>query len=183
MKANPTRGTVEEGMEPGLEAAAYYGPPHGATGFGCLGMIIDVDAETCKPKIERLVLTDDCGTPINPMIVDGQLHGGLQMGIGESFYEKLVYDEYGQMVTASYMDYLFPQASDMPAKMEIKHSVTPSPLNPLGVKGIGEAGAICVPACFMQALEDALYENDLDIVESSLNPSMLFHYVQKAKSA
>lgn len=183
MKANPTRGTVEEGMEPGLEAAAYYGPPHGATGFGCLGMIIDVDVETCKPKIERLVLTDDCGTPINPMIVDGQLHGGLQMGIGESFYEKLVYDEYGQMVTASYMDYLFPQASDMPAKMEIKHSVTPSPLNPLGVKGIGEAGAICVPACFMQALEDALYENDLDIVESSLNPSMLFHYVQKAKSA
>ena len=85
MKANPTRGTVEPGMEPGLEAAAYYGPPHGATGFGCLGMIIDVDVETCKPKIERLVLTDDCGTPINPMIVDGQLHGGLQMGIGESF--------------------------------------------------------------------------------------------------
>jgi CO/xanthine dehydrogenase Mo-binding subunit len=183
MKANPTRGTVEPGMEPGLEAAAYYGPPHGATGFGCLGMILDVDAETCKPKIERLVLTDDCGTPINPMIVDGQLHGGLQMGIGESFYEKLVYDEYGQMVTASYMDYLFPQASDMPAKMEIKHSVTPSPLNPLGIKGIGEAGAICVPPCFMQALEDALYENDLDIVESSLNPSMLYHYVQKAKSA
>ena len=90
--------------------------------------------------------------------------------LGNRFYEKLVYDEYGQMVTASYMDYLFPQASDMPAKMEIKHSVTPSPLNPLGIKGIGEAGAICVPACFMQALEDALYENDLDIVESSLNP-------------
>jgi len=183
MKANPTRGTVEEGMEPGLEAASYYGPPHGATGFGCLGMILDVDAETAKPRIERLVITDDCGTPVNPMIVDGQIHGGLQMGIGEAFYENLVYDEYGQMVTASFMDYLFPQASDMPNKFEVKHMVTPSPLNPLGIKGVGEAGAIGVPACFMQALEDALYENDLDITESSINPSKLFHYVQKAKSA
>lgn len=183
MRANPTRGTVEEGMEPGLEAASYYGPPHGATGFGCLGMILDVDVETAKPKITRLVITDDCGTPVNPMIVDGQIHGGLQMGIGEAFFENLVYDEYGQMVTASFMDYLFPQASDMPEKFEIKHMVTPSPLNPLGIKGVGEAGAIGVPACFMQALEDALYEHDLDIRESSINPSKLFHYVKMAKSA
>lgn len=183
MRANPTRGTVEEGMEPGLEAASYYGPPHGATGYGCLGLILDVDPETGKVKIERLVIADDCGTNINPMIVDGQIHGGLQMGIGEAFYENLVYDDYGQLVTASFMDYLFPQATDMPAKFEIKHIVTPSPLNPLGMKGIGEAGAICVPACFMQALEDAFEGKDLDIKDSFMNPSKLYHYVQKAKSA
>lgn len=183
MQANPTRGTVEPGMEPGLEAAAYYGPPHGATGFGCLGMILDVDPETARVKIDRLVITDDCGTPVNPMIVDGQIHGGLQMGIGEAFYENLVYDEYGQLLTASFMDYLFPQASDMPAKFEIKHMVTPSPLNPLGIKGIGEAGAICVMPCFMQALEDALYENELSITQSFMSPSKLFHYVQSAKNA
>jgi carbon-monoxide dehydrogenase large subunit len=182
-RSNPTRGTVEEGMEPGLEAASYYGPPHGATGYGCLGMIISVDAETAKPKIERLVMTDDCGTPVNPMIVDGQLHGGLQMGIGEAFYENLVYDDYGQLLSASFMDYLFPQASDMPDKFEINHMITPSPLNPLGIKGVGEAGVIATPACFMQALEDAINIKGMEIVESSISPSKLYHYMEKAKSA
>ncbi len=182
-RSNPTRGTVEEGMEPGLEAASYYGPPHGATGYGCLGMIISVDAETAKPKIERLVITDDCGTPVNPMIVDGQIHGGLQMGIGEAFYENLVYDDYGQLLSASFMDYLFPQASDMPDKFEINHMITPSPLNPLGIKGVGEAGAIATPACFMQALEDAINIKGMEIVESSISPSKLYHYMEKAKSA
>ena len=183
MRANPTRGTVEEGMEPGLEAASYYGPPHGATSYGCLGMIVDVDPETAKVKIERMVIADDCGTNINPMIVDGQIHGGFQMGIGESFYENLVYDDYGQLVTASFMDYLFPQATDMPDKFEIKHMVTPSPLNPLGIKGIGESGAICVPPCFMQAVEDAFEGIDLDITDSFMSPGKLYHYVQKAKGA
>jgi len=182
-RSNPTRGTVEEGMEPGLEAASYYGPPHGATGFGCLGMILSVDTETAKPKIERLVITDDCGTPVNPMVVDGQIHGGLQMGIGEAFYENLVYDDYGQLLSASFMDYLFPQASDMPGKFEINHMHTPSPLNPLGIKGVGEAGAIAAPACFMQALEDAINIDGLEILESSINPSKLYHYMQNAKSA
>lgn len=183
MQANPTRGTVEPGMEPGLEASAYYGPPHGATGFGCLGMILDVDPETARVKIDRLVITDDCGTPVNPMIVDGQIHGGLQMGIGEAFYENLVYDEYGQLLTASFMDYLFPQASDMPHKFEVNHMITPSPLNPLGIKGVGEAGAIGAPACFMQALEDALNVKGMEILESSISPSKLYHYVKNAKSA
>lgn len=183
MRSNPTRGTVEPGMEPGLEAAAYYGPPHGATGFGCLGLILDVDPETAKVKIERLVITDDCGTPVNPMIVDGQIHGGLQMGIGEAFYENLVYDEYGQLVTASFMDYLFPQASDMPDVFEVNHMRTASPLNPLGIKGVGEAGAIGPPACFMQALEDALNIEGMEVLESSISPTKLYHYIQNAKKA
>ena len=183
MRSNPTRGTVEPGMEPGLEAASYYGPPHGATGFGSLAMIVDVDPETAKIKIDRLVITDDCGQPVNPMVVDGQIHGGLQMGIGEAFYENLVYDDYGQLVTASFMDYLFPQATDMPDKFEIIHSHTKSPLNPLGIKGVGEAGAIAPPACMMQAFEDALGLKDMFITESSINPSKLYHYIQKAKGA
>ncbi len=182
-RANPTRGTVEPGMEPGLEAAGYYGPPHAVTGYGCLGMIVDVDPETAKVKIEQLVISDDCGTPVNPMIVDGQITGGLQMGIGEAFFEKLVYDEYGQMVTASFMDYLFPQASDMPENIKINHIITPTPINPIGIKGVGEAGAIAPPACFMQALEDAVHDVDFEILDSNLSPTQLYHYIQSAKSA
>jgi CO/xanthine dehydrogenase Mo-binding subunit len=117
------------------------------------------------------------------MVVDGQLHGGIQMGIGEAFYENLVYDDYGQLVTASFMDYLFPQATDMPDVFEIHHSITKSPINPLGIKGVGEAGAIAPPACLMQAFEDALGLEDMFITESSINPSKLYHYIQKAKGA
>lgn len=182
-RANPMRGTFPPGAEPGLEAVAYYGPPYGATGAGCMAMILDVDPETMKPKIERLVMVHDCGTPINPMIVEGQVHGGVQMGIGNAFYEKIAYDETGQLLSASFMDYLFPQATDMPPKMELGHIEVPSPLNPLGIKGVGEAGAIPVPAVFNQALEDALYDTGVEIMESNLSPSKVYSYVKQAKGA
>lgn len=182
-RANPMRGTFPPGAEPGLEAVAYYGPPYGATGAGCMAMILDVDAETMKPKIERLVMVHDVGTPINPMVVEGQVHGGIQMGIGNAFYEKIFYDETGQLLTASFMDYLFPQATDMPPRIEMGHIEVPSPLNPLGIKGVGEAGAIPTPAVFNQALEDALYDTHVEIMESNLSPSKVFTYVQKARGA
>ena len=182
-RANPMRGTMEPGAEPGLEAVAYYGPPYGATGAGCMAMILDVDPETMKVKIDRLVIVHDCGTPINPMIVEGQVHGGIQMGIGNAFFEKIFYDESGQLLTASFMDYLFPQATDMPPKIELGHLETPSPLNPLGMKGVGEAGAIPTPAVFNQALEDALADTGVEIMESNLSPSKLYSYVQKARRA
>ena len=153
--ANPMRGVVEPGVEPGLEATAYYGPPHGSTGCGAMGVIVSIDEETCKPVIERMVMVDDCGTMINPLIVDGQLQGGISMGIGNTLYERLVYDENGQLVTASFMDYLMPQATDMPAKIEMGHNHTKSPLNPLGIKGVGEAGALPPPPAFAQAFDDA----------------------------
>ncbi|MBA4398633.1 MAG: xanthine dehydrogenase [Anaerolinea sp.] len=181
--ANPMRGTFPPGAEPGLEAVAYYGPPYGATGAGCMAMILDVDAETMKPKIERLVMVHDCGIPINPMVVEGQVHGGIQMGIGNAFFEKVFYDETGQLLTASFMDYLFPQATDMPPKIEMGHTEIPSPLNPLGIKGVGEAGAIPTPAVFTQALEDALYDTGVEIMESNLSPSKVYSYVMKAKGA
>lgn len=181
--ANPMRGTFPPGAEPGLEAVAYYGPPYGATGAGCMAMILDVDAETMKPKIERLVIVHDCGISINPMVVEGQVHGGIQMGIGNAFFEKVFYDETGQLLTASFMDYLFPQATDMPPKIEMGHIEIPSPLNPLGIKGVGEAGAIPTPAVFNQALEDALYDTGVEIMESNLSPSKVYSYVMKAKGA
>ncbi len=182
-RANPMRGVVEPGVEPGLEATAYYGPPHGATGSGACAVILSVDPETYKPKIERFILVHDCGAVINPLLLEGQLHGGVSMGIGNAFYEKLAYDENGQLMTASFMDYLMPQATDMPAKIEMGHNHYKSPLNPLGIKGVGEAGALPPGPAFAQALEDAFSEYPVEILESNLNPSLVYEYVKKAKNA
>lgn len=180
-KANPMRGAVAPDVKPGLEATAYYAPPHGATGSGACAMIVDVDPETFKVKIERFVLVHDCGTVINPLLLEGQIQGGVSMGIGNAFYEKIVYDENGQLQTASFMDYLMPQATDMPKKMEIGHLSHPSPLNQLGMKGVGEAGALPPSPAFCQAVEDALNEHNFFLTDSNLNPSMLYEYVKEGK--
>lgn len=181
-RANPQRGVMEPGTEPGLEAVAYFGPAGAATGAGAMAMIVEVDPETMAVKLERAVFVHDCGTPVNPMVVEGQVHGGMQMGIGDALYEELIYDENGQLLTASFMDYLFPQASDMPRKIELGHIETPSPLNPLGLKGVGEAGAIPMPAVIAQAVEDALYDQPLDIALDTLSPSRIYSMVQQGKA-
>ncbi len=180
-KANPMRGTVEPGVEPGLEATAYYGPPHGATGSGAGAIILEVDPVSFKVKIQRFVIVHDCGTVINPLLLDGQIQGAVSMGIGNAFYEKIVYDSEGQLLTASFMDYLMPQATDMPAKMELGHGHTRSPLNPLGLKGVGEAGVLPVPPAFAQAIENAFPEVSMEILESNLSPSVVYQYYQAAK--
>ncbi|GAB4579187.1 MAG: molybdopterin-dependent oxidoreductase [Anaerolineales bacterium] len=154
-KANPTRGAVKPGTEPGLEATNYFGPERGATAFGAHACIVEVDRETLDVKVLKYVVVHDCGPVINPLILDGQVHGGVAQGLGNAFYEQLHYDESGQLLNASFMDFLLPTALDVP-RMEIGHEVTPSPLNPMGVKGAGEAGAIPVGALFAQAVEDAL---------------------------
>ncbi len=118
-------------------------------------MIVEVDKDTFNVKILRYVIAHDCGTVLNPLIVDGQVHGGVELGIGNSFFEKLVVDETGQLQNASFMDYLIPRATDMP-HIQVGHLSTPSPLNPLGIKGVGEAGAIPTPPAFIQAVENAL---------------------------
>ena len=179
-KANPMRGAVEPGVEPGLEATAYYGPPHGATGSGACAVILDIDPETFKPKIERFVIVHDCGTVINPLLLEGQIQGGVSMGIGNAFYEKIVYDENGQLLTASFMDYLMPQATDMPKKMEMGHLHTKSPLNPLGIKGVGEAGALPPGQRLPRLLKMRSTDIPMEILESNLNPSMVYEYVKKA---
>lgn len=175
LKANPLRGAVQPGTEPGLEATGYFGPPRGATAFGCHAMIVEVDPETLTLEIQKYVVVHDCGTVLNPLILDGQIHGGVAQGIGNAFYEQLVFDGHGQLLNASLADYLLPTALDVP-RMELGHTVTPSPLNPLGIKGAGEAGSIPVGALFAQAIEDALQlpQRGVEILEIPLSPGRLW---------
>jgi carbon-monoxide dehydrogenase large subunit len=171
--ANPLRGAVEPGTEPGLESTDYYGPQYGATASGTHAMIIEVDPETMMVDIKRYVVVEDCGTMLNPLIVEGQIHGGVALGIGNSYYEQLIYDENGQLLNASFADYLIPTASEVP-RITVGHEETRSPLNELGSKGVGEAGAIPVPALFAQAVEDALADYDIEVLEAPLSPNRLF---------
>ena len=180
LMANPLRGAVEPGTEPGLEATAYFGPKYGATAFGCHAMIVEVDPETLMVEIKRYIVVEDCGTVLNPLILEGQVHGGVAHGIGNAFYEKLHFDENGQLLNASLADYLIPTASEIP-RIEVGHQETRSPLNPLGSKGAGEAGAIPVPAVFAQAVEDALAAEGLEILETPLSPLRLFELLYGEK--
>ncbi len=173
IRANPMRGAVAPGTEPGLEATTYFGPDHGSTASGTHAMIVEVDTETFTVEIKRYVVVHDCGKVINPMILDGQMHGGVAQGIGNAFFEQILYDEDGQLLNASFMDYLLPTATDVPT-IETDHVETPAPLNPLGVKGAGEAGAIPVGPLFAQAVEDALHRPGLEILEIPLSPNRLF---------
>jgi CO/xanthine dehydrogenase Mo-binding subunit len=175
------RGAVRPGSEPGLESTDYFGPERGATASGVHAMIVEVDLETLLVEIKRYLVVHDCGTVINPMILEGQIHGGVAQGIGNAFYEQLAWDENGQLLNASFMDYLLPTADTMPP-IETDHVETPSPLNPLGIKGAGEAGAIPVGPLFAQAVEDALADLKLEILEIPLSPNRLFELVQAARA-
>jgi carbon-monoxide dehydrogenase large subunit len=180
VKANPMRGAVKPGTEPGLEATSYFGPDRGATAAGVHAIILEVDPETMQIEIQKMVVVHDCGRVINPLILDGQVHGGVAQGIGNAFYEQLVYDENGQLLNGTFMDYLLPTAMEVP-RIQTVHAETPSPLNPLGVKGAGEAGAIPVGPLFAQALEDALWDVDLEIREIPLSTSRLWELVEQSR--
>ena len=182
LRANPMRGAVEPGTEPGLEATDYFGPERGATASGVHAMIVEVDPETFDVEIQRYVVVHDCGEVINPLILDGQIQGGVAQGIGNAFFEEIVFSEEGQILNASFMDYLLPTALDVP-RIESGHQVTPSPLNPLGIKGAGEAGAIPVGALFAQAVEDALADTGIEILEIPLKPCRLWELTQAAKTS
>jgi CO/xanthine dehydrogenase Mo-binding subunit len=178
--ANPLRGAVKPGTEPGLEATNYFGPERGATANGVHAMIIEVDPDTFLVDILKYVVVHDCGEVINPLILAGQIQGGVAQGVGNAFYEKLMYDESGQLLNASLMDYLLPTALDVP-RIYADHVVTPSPLNSLGTKGAGESGAIPVGALFAQAIEDALWDREFEILEIPLSPARLWEIVEAGK--
>jgi aerobic carbon-monoxide dehydrogenase large subunit len=161
-----------------LEATSYFGPERGATASGIHAMIVEVDPETMQIQIQKYLVVHDCGKVINPLILDGQIHGGVAQGIGNAFYERLVYDDYGQLLNGTFMDYHLPTSLDVP-RIETAHGETLSPLNPMGVKGAGEAGAIPVGPLFAQALEDALHDVDFEILEIPLNPNLLWELVKK----
>ncbi|HSF38587.1 MAG TPA: xanthine dehydrogenase family protein molybdopterin-binding subunit [Thermoanaerobaculia bacterium] len=179
--ANPMRGAVKPGSEPGLEATAYFGPYRGATASGCHAMIVELDPETMQIDVRKYVVVHDCGRVLNPLIVDGQVHGGVAQGIGNAYYEQLVYDDNGQLLNASFMDFLLPTALDVP-RVDVGHEETVSPLNELGTKGAGEAGAIPVGALFAQALENALAIPGFEILEIPLKPSRLWELAEEART-
>ena len=164
---------LPEGTRPGLDAAEFYSPVAGVFAFGAHAAIVEVDPGTCDINILRYVVMHDCGRIINPMIVEGQIHGGVAQGIGGAFYEHLAYDDDGQLLNASFMDFLIPYATEVPA-VEIHHTETPSPSNPLGVKGVGEAGVIPVNAVIANAVSDAL---GVDIDRMPLSPHALFEII------
>ena len=146
-------------LEPGLKEGAFYDPTNFTFPAGMHICELEVDPDTGVVTIEKFTAVDDFGNVINPMIVEGQVHGGIAQGVGQALFEGALYDSDGQLVTASFMDYRMPRAADLPS-FEVGMTVTPCPSNPLGIKGCGEAGAIAAPAAVMNALTDALgHEN------------------------
>ena len=146
------------GLEPGLDFSSFYDPTNFTYPFGCHVAIVEVDKETGQVKLKRFIAVDDVGNVINPMIVDGQIHGGLAQGIGQALFEGTVYDESGQLINGSFMDYAMPRADELP-DFEIDRKVTPCPHNPLGVKGAGEAGCIGSTPAVVNAVIDALWKS------------------------
>lgn len=143
------------GMEPGLDATRFFEPSNFTFPFGTHVCVVELDEETGEPKLTKYVAVDDCGNIINPLLVEGQVHGGLVQGIGQALHEEVIYDENGQLLTGSLMDYAVPRAHDFP-EFELDRTVTPSPVNPLGVKGVGEAGTIGSTPAVVNAIVDAL---------------------------
>jgi carbon-monoxide dehydrogenase large subunit len=172
---------VERGA-PGLEATEFYSPPHASFASGVHGAIIEVDPTTGMVSFQKYAAVHDCGRVINPLVVEGQVHGGVAQGIGGAFFERLVYNEDGQIINASFMDYLLPTAAEVPP-IAVDHVETPSPLSPLGMKGAGEAGVIPVPALFASAIDDALADFGLRVLEMPLHPCRLHELLRKAQSA
>ncbi len=158
-----TAHNLPEGMEPGLKESAFYDPSNFTFPAGCYICEVEVDPETGVTDVVQFVAADDFGNIINPMIVEGQVHGGIAQGIGQAMLEGVHYDpDTGQLVTASYMDYAMPRADVLPS-FEVSHQNTPCPSNPLGIKGCGEAGAIGSPPAFMNAVTDAIGNNNLSM--------------------
>jgi CO/xanthine dehydrogenase Mo-binding subunit len=146
---------LEEGQHPGLEATDYFSPACSTWAYGVHGAIIEVDPELCSVEVRKYVCIHDCGNMINPTIVEGQIMGGIAQGFGGALYERIEFDTAGNPINANFVDFLVPYATEIP-NVEILHLETPSPLNPLGVKGVGEAGCIAVGAVIASAVEDAL---------------------------
>ncbi|HKW69071.1 MAG TPA: aerobic carbon-monoxide dehydrogenase large subunit [Candidatus Dormibacteraeota bacterium] len=146
---------VPEGMEPGLEGVHYYDPPNMTYPFGTYAVVVDIDKGTGQVKVRRMVAVDDCGVRINPMIVEGQIQGGLTEGFGIAFMELITFDNEGNCIGSNFIDYLLPTAWETP-KFEIGETVTPSPHHPLGAKGVGESATVGSPAAYVNAVIDAL---------------------------
>jgi len=168
-----------EGMEPGLDFTSFYDPANFTFPFGAHMAVVEVDTETGGIEIKRYLAVDDVGNIVNPMIVEGQLHGGITHGIGQALLEHAIYDENGQLSSGSYMDYAIPRADDLPS-FETDHQITPCPHNPLGVKGAGEAGTIASPPAIVNAALDALWPLGVRNLDMPLTPQKVWQAIQQA---
>ena len=176
-----TAHNLPDGLEPNLEATVVYDPPNFSWPFGTHICVVEVDEETGKVDVLQYVAVDDCGVQINPLIVDGQVHGGVVQGLAQALFEEAVYDEDGNPRSSTLADYLMPAASDVPS-LTLGHTVTPSPTNQLGVKGIGEAGTIGAAPAVINAIVDALSHLGVTDVEMPASPMRVWSTIQAAKS-
>src|SRR5436190_495864 len=172
---------LPEGLEPGLSEEAFFEPANNTYPFGCHISMLEIDRDTGEPKLLKLVAVDDAGNLINPLIVEGQIHGGLAQGIGQAMVEEAVYSEHGQLLTGSFMDYAMPRATDFP-RFELHASVTPTPLNPLGAKGVGEAGTLGSTPCIVNAAVDALAQFGVKHIDMMLRPEKLWRIIHGGRA-
>jgi carbon-monoxide dehydrogenase large subunit len=174
-------GRLPSGTEPGLQETVFFDPRREAWGFGCHVALVRIDRESGTPALEKLVLVDDCGVIINPMIVEGQVHGGVAQGLGEAFREHMLYGEEGEVLTGSLMNYGVPRASDMP-KLILGETVTPNPFHPIGVKGVGEAGCNGAPPAVANAVMDALAPLGIDHIDMPYTAPKLWATIREAEA-
>jgi carbon-monoxide dehydrogenase large subunit len=174
-----TAHNLPDGMEPNLEATVSYDPPNFSWPFGTHMCVVEVDGETGKVDVLKYVAVDDCGVQINPLIVEGQVHGGVIQGLAQALFEEAVYDEDGNLKTSSLAEYLVPAASDVPP-VTTDHTVTPSPTNALGVKGIGEAGTIGAAPAVINAVVDALSHLGVKDIAMPASPQRVWQAIQAA---
>jgi len=167
-----------QGMEAGLEAVSYYDPPNLTFPFGSYICVVDIDRGTGEVKIRRFVAVDDCGNIINPMIVDGQIHGGLTMGMAPALLEEISYDESGNIQGGSFMDYLVPTAMETP-EWETERTVTPSPHHPLGAKGVGESATVGAPPAIVNAVVDALAHLGVRHIDIPITPEKVWRILKE----
>jgi carbon-monoxide dehydrogenase large subunit len=173
---------LPDGMEPGLEESTFYDPDNFVYPFGAHACVVEVDAETGKVQVVRYIAVDDCGPAINPMIIAGQVHGGVAHGIGQALFEQIAYDENGQLVTGTFVDYCLPSAAELPS-FETDRTETPSPVNSLGVKGIGEAGTIGASPAVVNAVIDALRPLGVDFINMPLTPMRVWEAIEGRRSS
>ncbi len=172
-------GRLPRGMEPGLQETAFFDPKREAWGFGAHVALVRIDRDTGRLTIEKLVLVDDCGVIVNPMIVEGQVHGGVAQGLGEALREQMLFGEDGQVITGTFMNYAIMRAGDMPP-LTLGETVTPNPFNPLGVKGVGEAGTNGCPPAVANAVMDALAPIGIDHIDMPYTAPKLWALIREA---
>ncbi|EMA52541.1 xanthine dehydrogenase family protein molybdopterin-binding subunit [Halococcus salifodinae] len=173
---------MPDGIEPGLEETSFYDPDNFVFPFGTHIAVVEVDPDSGEIEFENYVAVDDVGPQINPKIVEGQVHGGVAQGIGQALYEGAEYDDNAQLVTGSMQDYTVPKAEHIPT-METDSTVTPSPHNPLGVKGVGEAGTIAAPQAVVNAVTDALQPFGIDHIDMPLTSETVWQAVNDGAAA